>query len=455
MFLARIKLRLWFGLSAVAAVLAVALVSGCGDAVPGDAVAKVGSAVITKAQFDHWLGAAAKQQAQRTGGSPMSATVPDAPGFDKCAAQKASQPVPKGVPKPTAADLKAQCKQQYAGLRDQTMQFLISSQWLLQESAARGLKASDAEVMNTFQQQKKQAFPQEAAYQTFLKTSGQSQQDLLFRVRLSVLTNKLQQKIIQGAGTVTQKDIASYYAQNKQRFAQPETRDLLVVLNPKKPQADAALKAVKSGQSWAAVAKKYSTDAASKAQGGKLPGVARGQQERSFDSAIFAAPVNAVAGPVKTQFGYYVFRVTKVTPARQQTLAEATPTIQSLLRSQRSQTALSTFVKDFQKREKAKTKCAKDFLIPQQCSNAPTPKSTGPVSGGAPQGSAPPPSGAPQGSAPPSSGAPQGSAPPSSGAPQGSAPPSSGAPQGSAPPPPSGAPQGQAPPSNGGTPGGR
>jgi foldase protein PrsA len=387
---------------------AAAIAAGCGsDSVPSNSVAKVGDTDITKTDFNHWLTAAAKQQAQTTGQKPQDVVAPDPPNFTQCAAAKAKQPVPKGSPTPTPASLKAQCKQEYTALRDQTMQFLISAQWLLQESKKRDITATDKEVQTTFQQQKKQSFPKEADYQKFLASSGQTEQDLLYRVRLSVLTNKLQQAIIKDKGKVTDAQVTTYYNKNKQRFAQPETRNLLVILNPKKAKAQAALKAVKSGQSWKSVAKKYSTDDASKAQGGKLPNVTKGQQEKGFDTAIFTAPKGKVTGPVKTQFGYYVFRVTKVTPAKQQTLTEVKETIRNLLQSQNQQKALNDFVKDFQDSYKKKTNCAKDYVV-QQCKNAPKPKSaTQPLNGGAPNaGGTTQPQQVPQGAAP-QTGAPQ------------------------------------------------
>jgi foldase protein PrsA len=417
--------RLLFLLAAIAAVL---VVSGCGgDDVPGDSVAKVGDAKITKEQFNHWLLASAKQQAQSTGQNPSTVTAPDPPAFTKCIAAKQKQPVPKGVPKPTAKSLKTQCNQEYTGLRDQTLQFLISSQWLQQEAKKRKITATDKEVQTTFQQQKKQSFPKDADYQKFLQTSGQSETDLLYRVRLSVLTNKLQQSIVKDKGTVTQKQISDYYNKNKQRFAQPETRDLLVVLATKKPKAAAALKQIKSGTPWAKVAKKYSTDDASKSQGGKLPGVTKGQQEKSFDAAIFSAKKGQLQGPIKTQFGYYVFKVTKITAAKQQTLAETSTTIKNLLQSQGQQKALNDFVKDFQKRYKDMTNCAKGYIV-EQCKNAPKKStSTTPVSGGDPN-QTPTPQQVPQGGAPqqvPQGGTPQ-QVPQQGGTPQPSQPTPSG-----------------------------
>ena len=145
--------------------------------------------------------------------------------------------------------------------------------------------------------------------------------------------------------------------------------------------------------------KKYSIDEASKSQAGLLPAVSEGQQEKAFDTAIFAAPKNKVEGPVKTQFGWYVFKVQKVTKASQQTLDESKDTIKNLLRSQRQQKALDAFVKQFREDYKDKTDCADDYRV-VECKNAPKDESnTGPASGGNP-GGAQPQQPAPQGQAP-------------------------------------------------------
>jgi parvulin-like peptidyl-prolyl isomerase len=358
-----------------------ALIAGCGSDVPTNGVAKVGDTTITKDQFNHWLQAAAHGSA-----APGSnVTVPDPPNFTKCVANQAKQPVPKGAKKPTAAQLKTQCKQQYDALKQQVMQFLVSAEWIKQEADKQGVKVSDKEVQKQFADQKKQSFQKEADYQKFLKTSGMTEADLLFRVKLDVISNDVRNKILKGKDKVTDAQVASYYTKNKERFAQPERRDLEVVLTRTKAKADAAKAALDSGDKWSAVAKKYSIDEASKAQGGKLPGVAKGQQEKAFDDAIFNAKKGKIVGPVKTQFGYYVFKVDKVTPASQQTLAQTKETIKNLLKSQNQQKALNNFVKQFRKDYKDKTKCAKPYVIPD-CANAPKTKTgTTPASGQAPQ----------------------------------------------------------------------
>ena len=138
----------------------------------------------------------------------------------------------------------------------------------------------------------------------------------MMRVRLDALSNKIRDKVTKGKDKVTDAQIEDYYEKNKQQFAQPERRDLLIVLTKTEAKAEQAKAALESGQPFKKVAKQYSIDDASKAQGGKLPAVAKGQQEKAFDTAIFAAKKSKVTGPVKTQFGYYVFKVTRSTRRR-------------------------------------------------------------------------------------------------------------------------------------------
>jgi foldase protein PrsA len=341
------------------------LVAGCGG-IPGNAVAEVDGTAIEKNDFEHWLNVAAKSGGQAT------AAAPKPPDYAACVNQKRkTTPKPaKGQPKVTDSQLKTQCKQEYESLRDQVLQLLISFEWIEGEAEEMNIKVSDAEVKKSFDKQRKEAFPKDADFQKFLKDSGQTEEDIIQRVRLDTLSTKIREKVTKGKDKVTDAQIEDYYNKNKQRFAQPERRDLRIVLTKGEAKARQAKAALADGQSFKAVAKKFSIDQASKAQGGKLPAVAKGQQEKALDNAIFKAKKGQLTGPVKTQFGYYVFEVTKVTAASQQTLAQAKPTIKQTLASQGQQKALDKFVKSFRKRWKEKTDCREGYRT-QDCKNAP------------------------------------------------------------------------------------
>jgi foldase protein PrsA len=362
-------------LAGAVAGVSIAALTSCGNDVPPNAVAKVGDETITQEEFDKWVETAVKSQAQ--GGA---AAVPDPPDFTKCVAAKKQAPAPQGQKKQTDAQLKQQCKTEYDTLKREVMQFLIQAEWVQQEAASRDIEVTDAAVRKSLEQQKDQAFPNEKAYKQFLKTSGMTEEDILFRVEISQLQEKLTKDVTDDAGKVTEADVEEYYDKNKSRFAQPARRDLRVVLTKTEAKAQEARAALESGQSWKQVAKEYSIDEASKAVGGVLNGVAKGQQDKALEDAVFAARKGELEGPVKTQFGWYVFEVTKINPASQQSLDEARTTIRNLLKSERQQKALDDFIKDFRQDYKEKTNCADDYRV-AECKNAPKEDKTTDTSG--------------------------------------------------------------------------
>lgn len=432
---------------AATGVTAAVAFAGCGSDVPSNSVAKVGDAPIEKSEFDRWLAAAAKSQQPPGAGGEVVA--PDPPGFERCIASKEQQaqvPPAEGQqppPTPSPEELKQQCQQEYDALKGQVMQFLIQAEAIEQEAEERNVELSDAEVQQQFTELKEQSFPNDEDFQKFVEESGRTEEDLLFQVRLDLLSNKIRESVVGAAPEISDADIQKYYEENKERppIGKPEQRDLEVILTDKEEDAEKALEELEDNAKFAAVAKKYSSDQASRSNGGKLEDVEPGQQEMALDQAVFDAEEGELVGPIETEFGFYVFRVTDVTPAEQQSLEESREAITDILRSQREQEVLNDFIEDFQKKSTEETVCAEDYVV-QGCKNGPEPESQ--PAPGAPPGGAPPQGAPPQG-APPQGVPPQG-APPQGVPPQG-APPQGAPPQGVPPgAPPQGAPPQGVPP---------
>jgi parvulin-like peptidyl-prolyl isomerase len=366
----------WGQIAALSAVLVTGFtLTACGG-IAGDAVVSVNGKSITKATLEHWVGIAASSSSPPTGTSAPKPVVPDPPAYRKCIAHlQATLPKPaKGQVPPTEATLKTECEQQYTSLKQEVLGFLISADWVLGEAEEQGVKVSDAEVTKHFDTVKSQQFPKEANFQKFLQSTGQTVSDLLLRVKLNLLSTKIQQKVTKASGKKpSQHEIAAYYEQHKQQFGQPERRNLLVVLTKTKQQAEKAEQEIRSGKSFSSVAKKSSIDPVSKSAGGVLNEVPKGQEAKGFDEAIFKAKPSSLTGPVKTPFGYYVFEVKKVLPATEQALAQVQSTIQQQLTAQGQQKALSEFVKNFRKKWTARTECRSEYMVPD-CKGYKAPK---------------------------------------------------------------------------------
>ncbi len=373
-------LRLAPALGAV--LFALVGLSACGGGgIPGNAVAKVGDTPITKAAFKHWMTVAALSGS--SGVLAQHPVAPEPPNYTACIAHlkevglKERQPGGStvGQPMPPTATLKKDCEYTYKSLSRGVLGYLISSAWVLEEANSLGVKLSDKEVKKEFEKDKNAQFPLASEFEKFQASSGETVSDLLLSLKLKMLSQKIQQKIVNNQVKPTQADIQKYYNEHQSLYGVPATRSVEIILTKTEAAAKSAKKEVESGKSFASVAKRVSIDPTSKANGGLLPKVVKGQEEKALDAAIFSASKNVLSGPVKSPFGYYIFEILASTPASQQSLAQAQASIKTSLVSSRQQAAMSKFAKDFKTKWIGKTDCRNGYVV-ADCKQYKAPKTS-------------------------------------------------------------------------------
>ena len=122
---------------------------------------------------------------------------------------------------------------------------------------------------------------------------------------------------------VSRDEVKQFYEQNLKQYAKGEERQASHILITVDAQADAKDKQAARAKaeqllaqvrqnpaSFADVAKKNSQDPGSAAQGGDLGFFARGAMVKPFDDAVFQMKPGEIAGPVESQFGYHIIRLT-------------------------------------------------------------------------------------------------------------------------------------------------
>lgn len=112
--------------------------------------------------------------------------------------------------------------------------------------------------------------------------------------------------------TIDEKDLHRVYDEESDRYHVPETRDVQVVTMPDEAQARTIADLWTKGADWAAV------QAAAKAGASvEMPGARPSTiPSEGLSKAVFAAPVGQIQGPFKSEGGWVVLRVTKVTPPK-------------------------------------------------------------------------------------------------------------------------------------------
>jgi parvulin-like peptidyl-prolyl isomerase len=357
-----------------AAIATAVCLGACGSGLPGNAVVQIGQASISTAALDHWL-TVANDTSQVSNGTKAPA-LPLPPNFTACvrAQQQSAGNTAQSHTAGEIATYKATCQQNYATLVTEVLNYLIPRLWVEGEAASRGIHVTKKQIEQAYEQELKTSNPSlkaPAQLRHFLAASGQTVEDLKWLTTVNLLVNKIELQVQHQAGKVTPKDISAYYDSHRSQYETPETRDLHLVLTSSPATAQKVHNLLSSGQSYSSVASQYSVDSTSKANGGAMLGVSTAELTPQLSTKVFAAKPGVLSAPVKTPFGYYVFTVDKVTPAKVQSLKDASASIKALLSQQRVSAAEGAFQSDFTKKWAAETNCREGYQVATYCSNPP------------------------------------------------------------------------------------
>jgi len=336
-------MRLFRFLPLIALLAVVALAAGCGGGgkrnVPSDSVAVVGSDNITKSQFTLLMDGTQRAYVSRK--TPF--------------------------PKPGTS--------QYKALQDQTMKYLVQQSELVQKAKGLGITVTDKDVQARIKQIKKQYFAgNEQKYQQQLKTQGLTEPLLAFNLHGQILSEKIYAKVTGGV-TVTDAAIKTYYDAHKSTYAKAASRDVRHILVNNKKLADSIEAQLKSGADFAKLAKKYSKDPGSAAQGGKLT-ITKGQTVAPFDKVAFSLKTNELSAPVHTTYGWHVIQaLSDVKAATQQPLKDVKESIRTQLLQTKKTDVINKWVDDVNKEYVKKIAYATGYT-PLSTTTATTPPTT-------------------------------------------------------------------------------
>jgi peptidyl-prolyl cis-trans isomerase D len=157
-------------------------------------------------------------------------------------------------------------------------------------------------------------------------------------------------------------DIRKQYDDNVKQYAKAEERQASHILISVKPDASDADKAAaktkadtlmaqvkKAPAQFAELAKANSQDPGSAAQGGDLGFFARdGSMVKPFEDAVFAAKQGDIVGPVQSDFGWHIIKVTAVKAAKTQSFDETKATIEKDLKQQKAVKKFAEAAEQFQ-----------------------------------------------------------------------------------------------------------
>ena len=271
-------------------------------------------------------------------GAPAEAARPGAPGAPGAAAALPPDKIPAVVARVNGQEIKkselmdgaqviqmrmAQSGQPVSPTADlyrQVLDQLIAIQLLQQDAKAQGITISDAELQQAIAARKR-GFPSEEVFKKALAQAGVTEDHFRQQTRDGITLQKYIATKLAPKATVSDQAAREFYDKHKAEMQVPERlhlRHILITVDPKAPPADREkarqkaqdiLKRAQGGEDFAKLAQAFSDDP-SKAQGGDLGLVGKGQTPPAFETAAFALKKpNDLSSVVEVNYGFHIIQL--------------------------------------------------------------------------------------------------------------------------------------------------
>jgi parvulin-like peptidyl-prolyl isomerase len=161
--------------------------------------------------------------------------------------------------------------------------------------------------------------------------------------------------------SVTDSELRDFYNSHKEQFTTPEqvkASHILIKVNfgateaekkKAKEKAEQILEWLKKGEKFETLAAQYSDDKQSKAMGGSLGYIKKGQMPKSFDEAAFSMKPGQISEVVETDFGYHIIRIEDHKDAATKTFDEVKDSILEQMKKEKAKSEVEEFIKKVEK----------------------------------------------------------------------------------------------------------
>lgn len=189
---------------------------------------------------------------------------------------------------------------------------LITNKIVELEAKKENITVSDEDIQAEYDELV-ESYGGEDAINEVLEANGLTEDAVKENIRIYQLTKN----VVAASIEITDEEVEQYFENNKEKYGQEEQIIASHILLEDEATAKEVLAKVQAGEDFAELAKEYSTDTATKEDGGDLGYISRNQMDEAFEEAAFALEKDAVSEIVQTSEGYHIIKVTNKVPAEE------------------------------------------------------------------------------------------------------------------------------------------
>lgn len=198
--------------------------------------------------------------------------------------------------------------------RNQTLNDLVDEQVIIQAANDNGVTVTDEEV-ESYLTNAKSAYESEEAWQEALRNSGLTEEEYKANIKNSLLSSALQEVVAGSSedGGATDEAVIDYFQKNRSYYNGAKRSAHILFAAEDGDKANEVLAKIKSGElTFEEAAAQYSTDAATKDNGGDQGWNVLRAFSDSYEKALDDLKVGEVSEVIDTDFGKEIVTCTEV-----------------------------------------------------------------------------------------------------------------------------------------------
>jgi peptidyl-prolyl cis-trans isomerase SurA len=250
---------------------------------------------------------------------------------------------------------------------------VIDQQLLIQKAQELGITGDTELIKKLDEIRKSMNLDSMEALEKSATAQGVSYEDFKQNLRNQIITQQVISREVGSRIQMLPEEVKKFYDEHKQEMERPETvrlSEILIstekagvdkqaeqqpeaaaqeeaqkaaTLEAAQKKAEEAAAAIKQGQKFVDVAKKYS-DGPTAAQGGDLGEFKRGTLAKELETKVFAMKPNETSEVIRTKQGFVLLQVTQHIPAGVPAMKDVEPNIQEALYYQKLQPELRKYL---------------------------------------------------------------------------------------------------------------
>lgn len=206
--------------------------------------------------------------------------------------------------------------------KNRVLKGMIDVEAVCEEAKKDGLTPSEEEIDKAFDELNKNLYANEN-YKKILEDLKISDTCIKSQVEKTLTIQKYTENFDKNL-KISDEEMKKYYEEHKADYYKDEVKASHILISTvddngkelsetkkkeAKKKAEEVLKKAKSGEEFSELAKEYSDDPGSAANGGDLGYFTKGQMVQPFEEAAFSLKSGEISGLVESEYGYHIIKV--------------------------------------------------------------------------------------------------------------------------------------------------